>query len=191
MLAALSNQLTTLNRRHWPLDPSLTSWGLPCSQVLPWQQVRPSSGTLPPSFVGLIFTHLWSLILGVTFPGRPFLTRTSREIRCGFSLRDAEETCHYLFKFRLLGWIVSPRVARTTRAPSKHTVDAQKVLNLGDSTAVQWLGCCALTAKGLGFIPSQGTKIPHAARCSPPPKTLNLNTLLFQKWSSENRSNVK
>ena len=76
---------------------------------------------------------------------------------------------------------MSPRVARTTRAPSKHIVDAQKVLNLGDSTAVQWLGRCALTAKGLGFIPSQGTKIPHAARCSPPPKTLNLNTLLFQK----------
>ena len=36
-------------------------------------------------------------------------------------------------------------------------------LDLGNSLAVQWLGLCAFTAKGLGSIPVQGTKIPQAA----------------------------
>ena len=31
-----------------------------------------------------------------------------------------------------------------------------------NSLVVQWLGCHALTAEGLGSIPSQGTKIPQA-----------------------------
>ena len=30
----------------------------------------------------------------------------------------------------------------------------------GNSLQVQWLGLCTLTAKGLGLIPGQGTKIP-------------------------------
>ena len=36
----------------------------------------------------------------------------------------------------------------------------------GNSLAVQWLGLCASTAGGTGSIPSQGTKVPHAAQCS-------------------------
>ena len=32
-----------------------------------------------------------------------------------------------------------------------------------NSLAVQWLGLRTLTAKGLGSIPGEGTKIPHAA----------------------------
>ena len=37
---------------------------------------------------------------------------------------------------------------------------------LGNSLVVQWLGLCALTVKGPGSIPSQGTKDPtsHAAQ---------------------------
>ena len=31
----------------------------------------------------------------------------------------------------------------------------------GNSLAVFWLGLQVLTAKGVGFIPGQGTKIPH------------------------------
>ena len=36
----------------------------------------------------------------------------------------------------------------------------------GTSLAVQWLRLRASTAGGMGLIPGQGTKIPHAARCS-------------------------
>ena len=38
-----------------------------------------------------------------------------------------------------------------------------KVGGRGNSLVVQWLGLQALTARGLGSIPSQGTKIPQAA----------------------------
>ena len=34
-----------------------------------------------------------------------------------------------------------------------------------NSLVVQWLGLCALTAKGPGSIPSWGTKIQHPTRC--------------------------
>ena len=34
--------------------------------------------------------------------------------------------------------------------------------NIQDSLAVQWLGLCVLTAKGLGSVPGQGIKIPQA-----------------------------
>ena len=30
---------------------------------------------------------------------------------------------------------------------------------------VQWLGLCALTVENLGWIASQGTKIPQTSRC--------------------------
>ena len=33
---------------------------------------------------------------------------------------------------------------------------------MGNSLVVHWLGLCALTAEGLGSIPDQGAKIPHA-----------------------------
>ena len=35
----------------------------------------------------------------------------------------------------------------------------------GNSLGVQWLGLHAVTAKGPGSIPGQGTKIPHATWC--------------------------
>ena len=34
---------------------------------------------------------------------------------------------------------------------------------MGNSLVVQWLGLSAFTAKGVGLIPGQGTKIPQAA----------------------------
>ena len=34
---------------------------------------------------------------------------------------------------------------------------------LGTSLVVQWLSLCTSTAGGVGLIPGQGTKIPHAA----------------------------
>ena len=37
--------------------------------------------------------------------------------------------------------------------------------NAGTSLAVQWLRLCTSTAGGMGLIPGQGTKIPHAAPC--------------------------
>ena len=35
---------------------------------------------------------------------------------------------------------------------------------LGNSLAVQWLGVCACTARGMGSIPGWGTKIPRAVQ---------------------------
>ena len=37
---------------------------------------------------------------------------------------------------------------------------------IGNSLAVQWLGLHAFTAKGMGSIPGQGTKIPQATQYS-------------------------
>ena len=36
---------------------------------------------------------------------------------------------------------------------------------VSSSLAVQWLGLCASTAGGMGSIPGQETKIPHATPC--------------------------
>ena len=40
-----------------------------------------------------------------------------------------------------------------------------KIVSARNSLAVQWLGLWALTARGPGLIPGQGTKIPHATWC--------------------------
>ena len=40
-----------------------------------------------------------------------------------------------------------------------------KLLWMGNSLAVQWLGLCAFTAEGTGSIPGWGTKMPQAAQC--------------------------
>ena len=42
---------------------------------------------------------------------------------------------------------------------------APKITTQGTSLAVQWLGLHASTAGGVGSIPGQGTKIPHASQC--------------------------
>ena len=47
----------------------------------------------------------------------------------------------------------------------KFNILSIKGLALGSSLVVQWLGLHALTAKGPGSIPGQGTKIPRAVRC--------------------------
>ena len=39
-----------------------------------------------------------------------------------------------------------------------------KIMHVGNSLAVQWLGLPAFTAVGPGSIPGQGTKIPQAMR---------------------------
>ena len=36
--------------------------------------------------------------------------------------------------------------------------------NIRNSLAIQWLGLHASTAEGMGSIPGQGTKIPHATQ---------------------------
>ena len=38
-----------------------------------------------------------------------------------------------------------------------------KIVLLGNSVVVQWIGLGALTARGPGLIPGWGTKVPHAA----------------------------
>ena len=54
---------------------------------------------------------------------------------------------------------------------TSHPAPAQET-PLGTSQAVQWLRLHASNAGGMGLIPGQGTKIPHAMRCAPcpPPK---------------------
>ena len=56
-----------------------------------------------------------------------------------------------------------------------------KKKNAGTSLAVQWLGLCAVTAEGLGSIPGQRTKIPHAPSCTYPPLTF----LLWQVYLTQ------
>ena len=46
----------------------------------------------------------------------------------------------------------------------------------GNSLVVQWLGLCAFTAKGVGSIPGQGTKIPQAAWCGQKKDTVHKST---------------
>ena len=43
----------------------------------------------------------------------------------------------------------------------------RKKKNAGISLAVQWLRLCTSIAGGMGSVPGQGTKIPHASRCGP------------------------
>ena len=43
---------------------------------------------------------------------------------------------------------------------------------IGTSLVVQWLRLCASNAGGTGLIPGWGTKIPHAAGCAPPKKSI-------------------
>ena len=44
-------------------------------------------------------------------------------------------------------------------------IHSEEMRELGNSLVVQWLGLHAFTAKGMGSIPSQGTKIPQATWC--------------------------
>ena len=44
----------------------------------------------------------------------------------------------------------------------------------GIPLVIQWLGLCALTAKGLGSISAWGTKIPHAAGCGQNKQSISL-----------------
>ena len=47
-----------------------------------------------------------------------------------------------------------------------HQTDTnQELYNVGNCLGVRWLGLCTFTAKGLGSIPGQGTKILQDARC--------------------------
>ena len=48
-------------------------------------------------------------------------------------------------------------------------------MSFGNSLAVQWLGLCAFTARGLGSIPGWGTKIPQAMQRSQKKKNIFLN----------------
>ena len=38
---------------------------------------------------------------------------------------------------------------------------------MNKQNVTEWLGLCACTAGGIGSIPGQGTKIPHATWCTP------------------------
>ena len=55
-----------------------------------------------------------------------------------------------------------PRAAKT----KYHKLGILKKQKFGNSPAVLWLGLCTSTAKGPGFIPGRGTKIPQAVRHS-------------------------
>ena len=54
-------------------------------------------------------------------------------------------------------------------------------MNKGNSQVVQWLGLCAITAKGAGSIPGWGTNITPATQCSQKRKINETNW----KWTSE------
>ena len=48
----------------------------------------------------------------------------------------------------------------------KNITHFNKEVDSGNSLAVQWLGLCAFTARGVGLIPGWGTRIPHTVECS-------------------------
>ena len=58
--------------------------------------------------------------------------------------------------------ISSKYITRTRRLGEKGKY--KKSLAIGTSLMVQWLRLQAANAAGMGLIPGQGTKIPHAAR---------------------------
>ena len=49
----------------------------------------------------------------------------------------------------------------------------------GNALAVQWLGLCALTAKGPSSVSGQGTKIPQAAQHDSPQKIIIINLIFI------------
>ena len=100
------------------------------------------------------------------------------------------------------------RVAEATEVPINRWMDKEGIQwnithpekwmkSWGNSLAVQWLGLCALTAKGPGSIPSRGTKIPQAAWCGGKKKTTQWNLAIcdnmdgprgyYAKWNKSDR----
>ena len=73
--------------------------------------------------------------------------------------------------------ILSGGIAGSVRAVLNHDL-------LGTSLAVQWLGLRALTAKGLGSIPGQETKIPQPATPHPQIKSLLLGFSTYSASAS-------
>ena len=55
------------------------------------------------------------------------------------------------------------------------------MLNIVNSLAVQWLGLNAVTAKGLGTVSSQGTKILQVVQHVPSPKKLCSTSLIIRE----------
>ena len=62
-------------------------------------------------------------------------------------------------------------------------------MNFGTSLVVQWLGLCALIAKGLGLIPGWGAKVPQAEQCCKKKKNQKNKTkqqhLIYKDVSTE------
>ena len=54
-----------------------------------------------------------------------------------------------------------------------------KIPNRGTSLVIQWSRPCTTSAGGMGSIPGQGTKIPHAVQCGQKPKYLPVNPLFM------------
>ena len=59
---------------------------------------------------------------------------------------------------------LSGESAQCSQSPLSST-SVQNLSPLGSSLAAQWLGLHASTAGGTGWLPGQGTNIPHDARC--------------------------
>ena len=69
----------------------------------------------------------------------------------------------------LLGWYAKTEVGTQMEA-RKAGGEAFTVVHAGTSLAVQWLRLCISTAGGMGSSHGQGTKISHAAGCTPSSK---------------------
>ena len=73
--------------------------------------------------------------------------------------------CNHTIKF-IIYYIPTHLFGYHTRGKIVLIFGLLQMTILGNSLVVQWLGLCALTVKGPGSIPSQGTKDPtsHAAQ---------------------------
>ena len=61
----------------------------------------------------------------------------------------------------------------------------QNLSPFGSSLAVQWLGLRPSTAGGTGWIPSQGSKIPHDARCGKKKNHESCYLCLLPPWPQD------
>ena len=86
--------------------------------------------------------------------------------------KDDEEVSEELLSSYLQNFLMSETNLEKTNQQTKKTPTKTTT-----SLAVQWLRLQASVAGGMGSIPGQGTKIPHAARHSQPPPTPHLQSV--------------
>ena len=72
--------------------------------------------------------------------------------------RDAQDTHTHTHTHTIADSHFSTAETNTTLLSNYPAIFFKNVFFPGNSLAVQWLGLCVFTAKGMGLIPGQGTR---------------------------------